>query len=337
MDPTADTDRTTAGDRAQGRVAPVTQEMPASPHPPMHPAPTRHGVVHGFLRLAGGYWRGSGCWRAWSLTLGLALLTVALVLLQMRLNLWTADLFDALERRSTDRFLTQVAVFAAIVLGTVATTTAHQWVKRRLQLEWRNWLTARIIGRWMDRAKHYQVVFLPGDHDNPDGRIAEDTRIATEWAVELAHSLLYCVATLAGFVGLLWSLSGLTFIGGVPIRGHMVWLALLYAAAGSVVAFLLGRPLVRATDERQGREADFRLALVRAREGAEPIALAHAEVVARRRLARLFAGVAAAWHRQTAFLSRLTFFTSGYATLTPVFPLLFTTPATWPARLPWGS
>ena len=189
MDPTADTDRTPAGDRAQGGVAPVSQKVPASLHPPMHPVPTRHGVVHGFLRLAGGYWCEQGCWRAWSLTVSLALLTVALVLLQMRLNLWTADLFDALERRSTDRFLIQVAVFAAIVLGTVATTTAHQWVKRRLQLEWRNWLTARIIGCWMDRAKHYQVAFLPGDHDNPDGRIAEDVRVLTEAAVDLASTL----------------------------------------------------------------------------------------------------------------------------------------------------
>jgi putative ATP-binding cassette transporter len=292
----------------------------------MRRAPARRGVLHGFLRLAGGYWRGPGCWRAWGLTLGLALLTVALVLLQVRLNLWTADLFDALERRSMDRFLAQVAVFAAIALGTVAATAAHQWVKRRLQLGWRGWLTARVVGRWMDRARHYQVALLPGDHDNPDGRIAEDARVATEWAVELAHSLLYCLAALAGFVGLLWSLSGLTFVGGVPVHGHMVWLALLYAAAGSAAAFLLGRPLVRATGERQGREADLRLALVRAREGAEPIALARAEPAARARLARLFAGVAAAWHRQTGSLSRLTLFTSGYATLTPVFPLLFTIP-----------
>jgi putative ATP-binding cassette transporter len=268
-------ERTSAGGDVQNMMAPAIGEMPASPRSPMHRAPTRRGVLNGFLRLAGGYWRrGPGCWRAWSLTAGLVLLTVVLVLLQMRLNLWTADLFDALERRSTDRFLKQVVVFATIVLGTVAVTAAHQWVKRRLQLEWRNWLTARLIGCWMDRAKHYQVALLPGDHDNPDGRITEDTRIATEWAVELAHSLLFCVATFAGFVGLLWALSGLTFIGSLPVHGHLVWLALFYATTSSAVAFLLGRPLVRATDERQSREADFRLALVRAREGAEPIALA---------------------------------------------------------------
>jgi putative ATP-binding cassette transporter len=251
---------------------------------------------------------------------------LALVLLQVRLNLWIADLFDSLERRSTDRFLAQVAVFAAIVTGTVLASAAYQVVKRQLQLSWRDWLTTRVIGAWLDRARHYRLALAPGAHEHPDGRIAEDIRIATEWAVELAQTLLYCAATLAGFVGILWSLSGLVFVGAVPVHGHLVWVALLYAALGSAAAFTLGRRLVRATDARQGMEAGFRVGLVRAREAAEPIALACAEAAERRRLARLFAGVAVAWHRQTVSLARLTLFTSGYAVLTPVFAILFATP-----------
>ncbi|MFC7736142.1 ABC transporter ATP-binding protein/permease [Roseomonas sp. GCM10028921] len=283
-------------------------------------------MLRDFLHLAGGYWWGTRRWHAWGLTAGLILLTVALVLLQIRLNVWTAELFDALERRSTADFLTQVWVFAAIVFGTVLTTRAHVMFKRSLQIEWRNWLTMRLMERWMDRAKQYQLALMPGRHDNPDGRIAEDARIATEWAVELAHSLLFCAATLFSFVPLLWELSGLTFIGSQPVYGHMVWLAILYTLLGAVGALILGRRLVRTTDVRQGREANFRLALVRAREGAMAIALAHSEPAVRRRLARLFSGIAVAWHRQTAVLSRLTIFSSGYATLAPVFPLLITTP-----------
>ncbi len=287
----------------------------------------RGGFLREFRRLAGDYWRGPGRWRARGLAAGLVLLTVGLVLVQLRLNLWVADLFDALERRSMDRFVAQAAVFAAIVSANVAVMTAHQLVKRRLQLGWRDWLTAGVTEAWLDRARHHRLALTPGEeHDNPDGRIAEDVRVATEWAVELAHSLLFCAATLAGFVGVLWSLSGTVFVGGVPVPGHLVWLALLYAALGAAAAFALGRRLVRATDTRQGREAGFRAGLARAREASEPIALARAEAAERGRLARLFAGVAAAWHRQTTYLSRVTLFTSGYAVLTPVFPVLFATP-----------
>jgi vitamin B12/bleomycin/antimicrobial peptide transport system ATP-binding/permease protein len=295
---------------------------------PTEPAERRRGsTLREFRRLAGGYWHGRGCWSAWGLTAGLALLAVTLVLLQIRLNLWTADLFDALERRSTDRFVTQLAVFAAIVAGTVLATTAHQVVKRRLQLGWRDWLTTRVTGAWMDRARHHRLALAPtGEHDNPDGRITEDIRIATEWAVDLAYTLLYCLATLAGFVGILWSLSGLVFVGAVPVHGHLVWLALLYATLGAAAAFALGRRLVHATNARQGVEAGFRVGLMHAREAAEPIALAGAEAAERGRLARLFAEVAAAWHRQTVFLARLSLFTAGYSVLTPVFAILFATP-----------
>ncbi len=288
----------------------------------------RRRFLHGLLVLAAPYWRGGGrrSWRAWGLTALLAALGVSQVLLAMWVNLWTADLFDALERRSAGRFAHQAAIFALIVLLTMLSNGAHLAVKRRLQLRWREALTMRILGAWMERARHYQIALVPGEHDNPDGRIAEDIRVATEAAVDLGHSLLYCVLLLLTFVGILWSLSDIVEVAGFPVPGHMVWLALLYASAGSVAAFILGRPLVRATDQRQGTEADFRFGLVRAREGAEGIALARAEPEERGRLATLFATIAAAWNRQTLFLGRLTLFSAGYVTLAPVFPILVATP-----------
>jgi putative ATP-binding cassette transporter len=293
--------------------------------PPEHAGRTR--LFRDFRRLAGPFWRiGPQRWQARGWTLALALLGAAQVALAIRLNLWNADFFDALERRSMDRFLTQIGVFAAIVAGAVLANALHMVARRRLNIAWRAWLTQRIVGDWMDDARQYQIAQIPGDHDNPDGRIAEDIRIATEYAIDLAHSLLYAILLLATFVGLLWTLSGRVTLFDVDIPGHMVALSFAYAAAGSVVAFLLGRPLVRATDQRQTREADFRFGLVRARETAEPIALARGEARERTRIATLFDGIRPAWAAQTQGLSRLTGFSAGYLTLAPVFPILVTTP-----------
>jgi putative ATP-binding cassette transporter len=293
----------------------------AAPRPPNH-----HGVFRALGGLAAPYWRGERRWHAWGHTVALVLLGVALVLLAMWINLWTAELFDALERRSAEHFIQQVAVFALIVALSMAANGANLVVKRRIQLAWREALTRRVVGGWMARARHYQIALVPGDHDNPDGRIAEDIRITTETAVELGQSLLYCALLLIAFTGILWALSGTVEAFGLPVPGHMVGLAMLYAAAGSAIAFLLGRRLVRATDRRQGTEADFRFGLVRAREGAEGIALARAEGEERGRLAALFGTIAAVWNRQTMFLGRLMVFSAGYATLAPVFPILATTP-----------
>ena len=219
-----------------------------------------------FIRIAGPYWTGRGRWRPRLLTATLALIGVAQVALAIRLNIWSADLFDALERHSTDRAMAQIGIFGLIVLGTMVANTAHMVVHRYLQFDWRRWLTARVIGDWMEDARHYQADLVPGDHANPDGRIAEDIRIATEVAIDLAGSLFYCSLLLVSFVGILWSLSGWIRVAGLDVPGHLVMLAFGYAGMGAVVAFLLGRPLVRATDTRQTREAEFRFSLVRAHE-----------------------------------------------------------------------
>ena len=289
---------------------------------PSHP----HHFFRDFIRIAGPYWTGRMRWRPRLLTLTLALLVVAQVALAIRLNIWSADLFDALERRSTDRAMAQIGIFGLIVLGTMATNTAHLVVRRHLQFDWRRWLTARVIGDWMEDARHYQADLIPGDHANPDGRIAEDIRIATEVAIDLASSLFYCILLLVTFVGILWSLSGWIRIAGLEVPGHLVVLAFGYAGTGAVIAFLLGRPLVRATDTRQTREAEFRFSLVRAHESGEPIAVARGEPLERQRLETVFETIAQSWHDQSMGLARLLAFSSGYVTLAGVLPILVGTP-----------
>lgn len=280
------------------------------------------GFFRPFLRLALPFWTEAGQWWPRAVVLALVLVIFAQVALAVLLNVWSADLFDALERRSTEGAMRQIVIFALIVLGTMAANTAHVLTRRALQLGWRRWLTLRLFRTWMDDAHHYQASLIPGNHANPDGRIAEDVRIATEGAIDLASSLFYCLLHLATFVGILWSLSGWVPIFGVQVPGHLVILALFYAGSGAVVAFLLGRPLVRATDTRQTMEAEFRYGLVQSGDSAEPIALARGEPAECRRLTGLFEAIAPAWRLQSTGLARIVVFSSGYAVLAGVLPLL---------------
>ncbi len=304
-------------------------EYPEAPAPPrgQNVEPGRKPTFfRDFVRLTGHYWTGAGGWKPRALIAALVGVIIGQVLLALRLNLWSADLFNALERRSTDGAMAQIGIFTLIVLGTMVANTAHLGIRRKLYLDWRRWLTARVIGNWMDNARHYQAALIPGDHANPDGRIAEDIRIAVEAAIDLASSLFSCVLLLGTFVGILWSLSGWVHFAGVPIPGHLVMLAFLYAGTGAVVAFVLGRPLVHATDSRQTKEADFRFSLVRAHGRAEPIAVARGEAFERARLGGHFEDIAPSWRAQSTGLGRLVAFSSGYGTLAAVFPILVGTP-----------
>ena len=86
---------------------------------------------------------------------------------------------------------------------------------------------------------------------------------------------------IASFSVLLWYLAGsLTLpIGGLEltIPGYMFWVVVLYSGVGSVLAHLVGHPLIRLNKLQRSVEADFRFSLVRLREEAEGIALCRGE------------------------------------------------------------
>ncbi len=281
-----------------------------------------------FARLAAPYWSGQGHWRARGATILLVALTAAQVGLVIGISYWNRRFFDALEARSLHELLRQIGVFALILGLTMTVTALHLHIKRWIMLDWRRWLTRRLVGQWMSQAHHYQLQFTKGEHDNPDQRIAEDVRIATELAVSLAHSLLYSLLIGFSFFDILLDVSGSAPLPGTDLMvpAYMVLLAFLYAGTGTVLGFLLGRPLVRTTNRLQTVEANLRFNLAQAREHSESIALMRGEALERRDASRLFGDVAQGFNRQTVAYLGIVSFSTAYGNLLPVFPLLVTAP-----------
>ncbi|HND15013.1 MAG TPA: SbmA/BacA-like family transporter, partial [Pseudomonadales bacterium] len=288
----------------------------------------RAAFTHRALHLAGPYWSSAGGWRVQGATVALLLLTLAQVALSVWTNYWNRALFDALEGHSIAGVLQQVAVFALIFALTLAVTAAHLLVKRWLQLDWRRWLTERVSGRWMEQGRHYRLSFTPGEHDNPDGRIADDIHIFTETTIGLAHTLVFSLLMLGSFIDILWSLSGSLQIPGTALHvpGYLVWLAFLYAGTGTLLGWSFGRPLVRATNALQTAEADFRFGLARVREHSEAIALLRGDTVEHANATQRFAGIARTWYRQSLAYVGIVSFSTGYGALLPVFPILVAAP-----------
>ncbi|MBD5803033.1 Inner membrane ABC transporter ATP-binding protein YddA [Azoarcus sp. Aa7] len=300
---------------------------PARPSPESPPASPGHAVRR-FARLALPYWKSERRWLIAGATLSFLLLTIGQVALVMWTSYWSRAFFDALEARSLDALLQQILVFALILALTMALTAVHMHVKRWLQLDWRRWLTANLVEQWMTHSRHYRLQFIKGEHDNPDQRIAEDIRIATEAAISLAHSLTYSLLVGWGFIAILAEVSGSAPIPGseFEVPGYMVLLAFIYAGGGATVGYLLGRPLVRASNRLQSVEANLRFSLARARENAEAIALTHGEGMERRSAVQLFGDVARGWNRQTLAYLGIVSFSTAYGNLMPVFPILVAAP-----------
>lgn len=276
-------------------------------------------VATQFWALAGGYWTRPGSRRrALILAASLVALSATEVALMLRFNTWNRDLFDALERRDAASVLVQCGVLLLIVGGFCASSAGQLLCRRRLALGWRAWLGHRLTQGWVGAGGGHAA-------DNLDGRIAEDARVATEEAVELAASFLHATMTLGIFVGVLWALSNHApiLLGGLSfaLPGYLLWLAILYAVIGMLIAVLAGRPLVRSTDHRQAREADYRAALVRTRDTGRA---GHDEAGL---LATLFGDLAGAFERQSRAFARLEFFVCAVTRVGLGLPFLVATPA----------
>ncbi|WP_422010047.1 ABC transporter ATP-binding protein/permease [Reyranella sp.] len=292
---------------------------------------TPHSSVRAFAAVASGYWTAPG-YRAvaWTLTGGLVLLAVANVGIALWLNIWNRDFFNALDKRDVVELMRLLWVLAAIVGSAGVAVAIQLHVKRRLQINWRSWLSHVTVLRWLNAGRQYQLGMLADEVDNPDGRIAEDIRVSTELAVEFAQSILQCVLQLVTFLSVLWVLSGT-----MPIRlfglefdlpGYMVWAAVAYALVGSLLTYFLGRGLIHAGNIRQSREADFRSGLTRAREHGEGIALMRGEDDERERLRGSLYDLRSAWNVQTRGQGNLSLLTSSLAYLAPIVPLIVALP-----------
>jgi vitamin B12/bleomycin/antimicrobial peptide transport system ATP-binding/permease protein len=284
-----------------------------------------------FMNLAGPYWNSENKLTIRTETILLVALTLMQIGLAVFITQWNAGLFDALEQRSLAGVKAQIGVLLLIFAASITITTAHLIIKRRLLIGWRTWLTEKVITKWLYNGRHYQITLLPQhDHDNPDGRIAEDIRIATEDAINLSHSLFYSLLMLGSFTKILWDISGKVVFDFdfvvIPVTGYLVWIAISYAVCASILGWWMGKPMTMATHARQTKEANFRHELIDTQGNSQAIALTRAEGKERERLLESFKAIIATYAQQTAAWKQIQIFTSGYSVTSMALPILVASP-----------
>src|SRR5262245_14996328 len=102
-----------------------------------------------------------------------------------------------------------------------------------LQRRWRKWLTDNLVDRWLSGGRYYQLNLVSGDHANPEYRIADDVRVATESPVDFVSGVTTALLSAATFIAVLWTIGGAldaTVAGAhIHIPGFLVIAAVLYA------------------------------------------------------------------------------------------------------------
>jgi vitamin B12/bleomycin/antimicrobial peptide transport system ATP-binding/permease protein len=286
------------------------------------------------------YWRSDQKKWAWTLIVTVVGLTLGLVYINVLLNDWNRQFYNALEQRDGSQFQSLILYFCVLAAIFIVAAVYRVYLTQLLEIKWRTWLTDRYTRRWLDNRAYYRLELQNRNTDNPDQRIAEDLRLFTTGTLSLSLGLLSSVVTLASFVVILWTISGpLSFAVGeteVTIPGYMVWAAVLYAIVGSVLTHVVARRLIPINFEQERREADFRFSLVRLRENAEGVALYRGENSEHRHLSGRFARIQANWAELMRYTKRLTFFQSGYGQVATIFPILVVAPRFFAGEITLG-
>lgn len=288
-------------------------------------------------RIAMPYFNSEDRWPGRFLLVGVIALEFSIVALNVLFNQWNARFYNAIEVRDWDAFQLEMLIFAGLAALFIVAAVYQLYLQLWLRIRWRRWMTEQYLVRWLHDATHYRMRLTGDVADNPDQRIAEDLDQFADYAIRIGIGFLGSVATLVSFVTILWQLSNQAqtpWLGSIP--GYLVWSALFYAVAGTWLAHLIGRPLVRLNFNQQRYEADFRYHLVRMRENGEQVALLAGEEAERHRLGQRFATLVDNFMQIMTARKRLIGFTAGYEQISIIFPFIVVSPAYFAGTIPLG-
>lgn len=278
---------------------------------------------------------------AHALLFGLMAINVAQVFLTVLLNQWNGRFFTALQQRDGSVFWVELRTWALIAGLIVIGRVYEIYLAQYAQMRWRRWSTTHLTQQWFEAGIH-PLRIRGVAPDNPDQRIAEDIRLFTTATLEFWSRLFTAGVSLQAFAIILWTLSAQATLPVAGFRidvipGYLVWAALAFAIAGTLLAHFTGRPLIRIGFDKQRYEADFRVSLMRVRDNDEQIASLKGATAERAHLKRSLLPVVANWAAYMRHTRRLTFATSTLGQVALVVPIIVLAPAYFSGAVQLGG
>ena len=263
-------------------------------------------------RLIWPYWASERRAKAALLITIMTLLSLGTVGMQAVFSYVSRDVMNALQAKDAARFHHLLMLFVLWIVLFVPIAAFYPYISGLLGIDWRDWMTETFARNML---RHNALDRIMRDHkvDNPDQRISEDINRFTAGALNYSMTVLQAIVTALTFFGILWAISrslAVSLIG--------------YSLIGTWLATVIGRRLVVINFNQQRFEADYRFALVHARDNAEAIALYDGAVDEAQQLRRRFAHVIDNFEQLLLWQRHLTLFTAAFdnaAGLVPYFVL----------------
>ena len=222
-------------------------------------------------------------------------LIVTLTLFSVRLSLvhstWYNNMYTALQEFNQTVFWEQMILFCFIAGFSVAAALISYYLNQRFSINWIEWLNTELLEKWMDKRAYYKSQYIGNNLDNPDQRIQQDIQSYVKTTLSLSTGVIDAVTSMISYTILLWGLAGPMTLLGIEIPRAMVYLVFAYVIFTTLLAFWLGKPLIRLNFANEKLNANYRYSLIRVKEYAESIAFYAGEKVEKSRLYKQFRAV----------------------------------------------
>ncbi|MEB3353139.1 MAG: ABC transporter ATP-binding protein/permease [Cyanobacteriota bacterium] len=278
------------------------------------------GVFRGKLR--------QGRWLPW-LLLGVILLLILVINgINVGISFIARNVDNALVAYDKDGFWKIVAIYAFCLVLALPIRALQSYLIPRLGLLWREWLSGRLLTRYLSNRAYYML--NPNDEsveeiDNPDQRISQDAASFTTTSLSVTVEILSALLTFFSFIIVLWSISS----------ELALWL-LIYSVGGTAVIVFASRKLVALNYQQLKLEADFRYGLVHIRDNAEAIAFYRGEQQESREAERRLGGAITNYNRLIIWEALISVIQRSYDYFSRFLPWLVIAPIYFAKEVDFG-
>jgi vitamin B12/bleomycin/antimicrobial peptide transport system ATP-binding/permease protein len=280
-----------------------------------------------FWSIAKSYWYSEEKWRARGLLLIVVLMSLGYTGLSVMLNNKRGELISALSAKDEARFWQTILIFVGILVVYAPLYAGYIYLRDRLGLQWRQWLTDHFIDRYFQHRAFYNLNHAAANIDNPDQRIAEDVKSFTHESLNLLLAVVDSLLAIGAFSSVLWGISK-----------PLILFLVIYALIGTLTTVgVFGKPLMQLNFAQLKKEADFRFSLVRVRENAEAIAFYQGEQYESEQIKGRFVEVFDNLKRLIFWELNLNILTNAYEFIPFVLPAIVVAPGIFAGDLEIGK
>ena len=273
--------------------------------------------------------------------IGLVLLLLTLILLEVRISVLNTffynGLYSSLQKQQADAFWFFAGLNALLVMVKITHAIINDFVRQLFEIRWLEKLNDEMITHWIRHKNYYRLKYEKELPDNIDQRIEQDAREFINGTVSMLQGLINSVVSTIEFTIVLWGLSGLLVLLGVPILKGAVFFIYIFILIATALSVWIGHPLIKLNFEKERLNGNYRYSLIRVRDNAESIAFYSGEEKERSNLSEKFNSII---HNRWAIVRRmlgLDGFNTGVTQTAMILPLMLQAPRFFAGQVSLGD